>query len=57
MPCSAQCSLLLAKAGFFFCGGLGISKSQFLIKKDNKNFSRFLFNIWSSKPWIRIRIH
>jgi hypothetical protein len=32
---------------------------QFLIKKSSKIFPAlfFFFNFWSSKPWIRIRIH
>jgi hypothetical protein len=38
---------------FSFEGGLGISKLQFLIKKNIlKKFSAVnFFNFWSSKPW------
>jgi hypothetical protein len=39
-------------------GGLGIDKLQFLIKKNIKKFFSciFVFNFWSLKTWIRIRI-
>ncbi len=67
---SAECSLLRAEG--FSCsfdvlfGGLGISKSQFLIKKYQIFFQLWIFfNFWSSIPgsgsivglkcWIRIR--
>ncbi len=53
----------LLRAEDFFCnldvlyGGLGIGKLQFLIKKKfNFFFSCNVFNFWSLKPWIRIRI-
>ncbi len=50
---SAGCSLLRDEG--FSCN-LDISKVQFLIKKDFKKFLLyfFFFNVWSSKPWIRI---
>jgi hypothetical protein len=39
------------------CGGLGISKLQFLIKKEKKKISaEYFFQFCSSKPWIRIQI-
>jgi hypothetical protein len=59
---SAGCSLLRAE-GFFLELWRPLwrpmdkySKLQFLIKKE-KNFSCTFFHLWSSKPYIRIRIH
>jgi hypothetical protein len=57
---SAGCSLLGAEG--FSCSldvlyeGLGIRKSQFFIKKEEKNFTCifFFFSFWSSKLWIQI---
>ncbi len=39
-------------------GGVGISKLQFLTKKDIKKFQLYFFSLifWSSKPWILILI-
>jgi hypothetical protein len=57
---NAECSLLRAEG--FSCslnvlyGGLGINKLQYLINKVKQIFSRNFFNMWSSKPWIRIGI-
>jgi hypothetical protein len=57
---SAECYLLRAEG--FSCslsvlyGGLGISKPQFLIKKQSTIFRcKFFYSFWSLNPWIRNR--
>jgi hypothetical protein len=51
---SAECSVLRAE-GFFF--SFEISTLQFLMKNKKIFSCIFFFSFWSSKPWIRIRIH
>jgi hypothetical protein len=58
---STGCSLLSAESFscslVVLCGGLGISKLQFLIKKIEIKFPAIhFFQFKVIKPWIRIRI-